>query len=132
MPQPVSEPASEPTPIKPAPGNSITVPTPQSVEEFKNNLKTINSALAAQMQKTDIIVSENILHIYPKNKYIKALITRDNHKAIIIEAANGLKVEVHDLNDNPQKAANDKNLSAISAIMGEVKEVENNGGDVPF
>lgn len=131
-PQPVSEPASEPTLIKPAPENSITVPTPQSVEEFKNNLKTINSALAAQMQKTDIIVSENILHIYPKNKYIKALITRDNHKAIIIEAANGLKVEVHDLNDNPQKAANDKNLSAISAIMGEVKEVENNGGDVPF
>ena len=98
-------------------------------DSFVETVKGMNDAVYSQVVKAGHEVSGNVLHIYPDKKIAKTILSRDNNKKILIDAAGGMKVEIHEVGDNPNKPK-DALISKISDIMG--GEVESDGGGNPF
>lgn len=96
---------------------------------FVETVKGMNDAVYSQVVKAGHEISGGVLHIYPDKKIAKTILSRDNNKRILVEAAGGIKIEVHEAKDNPNKPK-DALISKISDIMG--GEVENDGGGNPF
>lgn len=97
--------------------------------KFVETVKGMNDAVYSQVVKAGHEVNGNVLHIYPDKKIAKTILSRDNNKRILIDAANGMRVEIHDVGENPN-TKKDALISKISDIMG--GEVENDGGGNPF
>lgn len=97
--------------------------------EFVEKIRELNDAIYSQIVKVGHEIDGDTLHIYPDKKVAKTILSRDNNKRILIEAANGLKVKVHEVGENPNRKK-DELVSKISDIMG--GEVSNEGGDNPF
>ena len=100
-----------------------------SWEEFFGNVMRLNDGIAGQLKLVDHDVSNGTLNIYPKRKITQTILGRDNNRKILVEAAHGLKVVVHEVKDNPNREK-DALISKMSAIMG--GEVQNDGGENPF
>lgn len=96
---------------------------------FVEAVKGMNDAVYSQVVKAGHEVSGGLLHIYPDKKIAKTILSRDNNKRILVDAAGGMRVEIHEAKDNPNKPK-DALISKISDIMG--GEVENDGGGNPF
>lgn len=96
---------------------------------FVEAVKGMNDAVYSQVVKAGHEVSGGVLHIYPDKKIAKTILSRDNNKRILVDAAGGIRVEIHEAKDNPNKPK-DALISKISDIMG--GEVENDGGGNPF
>lgn len=100
-------------------------------DSFAQKVQEMNDAVYLQLMKTQHELIGNALHIYPRKRIIRTILSRDNNKRILIEAAGGnVKITIHDENDTPNDAQKDETLNKISAIMG--GEVENDGGGNPF
>lgn len=97
--------------------------------KFIEVVKGMNDAVYSQIIKAGHGVSGNVLHIYPDKKIAKTILARDNNKKILIDAAGGMRIEIHEVGENPNKPK-DALISKISDIMG--GEVENDGGGNPF
>jgi len=82
-----------------------------------------------QLKLVEYSVSGNILDIYPAKRVVKMILSKDNNKKILISAAGGMKVVIHDLGENPN-TNKDELISKISDIMG--GEVQNDSGGNPF
>ena len=93
-------------------------------------VQSLNDAISMQLKSVKHEVINNTINIYPTKKVSKLILTRDNNKRILIEAAGGMKVVVHDVNEHPESEVKDELVSKISAIMG--GEVQNDRGGNPF
>ena len=100
-------------------------------DSYTNEVQSLNDAVYSQLVKTVHELSGDTLHIYPKKRIVKSILSRDNNKRILVDAAKGLvKITIHEVDETPVSANNDKTLSQISDIMG--GEVINDGGESPF
>ena len=70
------------------------------------------------------------MHIYPERKIVKTILSRENNKRILVDAAGGIRIEIHEFGEKPTNAKSDEILSKISDIMG--GEVQNDRGGNPF
>ena len=97
---------------------------------FTDKVQSLNDAVYSQLVKTSHELVGDTLHIYPEKKIVKTILSRDNNKRILSEAAHGVKIEIHEIDEKPATHAKDEMLSKISDIMG--GEVRNDGGGNPF
>ena len=96
---------------------------------FLETVRGMNDAVYSQVAKASYVVNGNTLNIYPNKKIAKTILSRDNNKKILIDAAGGMKVAIGEVGENPN-APKDELISKISDIMG--GEVHNDGGGNPF
>ena len=101
-----------------------------SWEAFIEKVQSMNDAVYSQLVKTTHEMTGEVLHIYPEKKIVKTILSRDNNKRLLAEAARGIKIEIHEAGEKPSNAKKDEVLSKISDIMG--GEVQNDGGGDPF
>ena len=97
---------------------------------FVRKVQGMSEAVHSQLMKVGHEFNDGMLHIYPKKKIVQTILARDNNKRILIEAGNGVKITIHDINESPMNEEKDDVLDKISAIMG--GEVQNDGGGSPF
>ena len=97
---------------------------------FAEKVQSMNDAVYSQLMKTAHEMVGEVLHIYPEKKIVKTILSRDNNKRLLAEAAGGMKIEIHEAGEKPSNAEKDEVLSKISDIMG--GEVQNDGGENPF
>ena len=121
---PDKEPNAEAAPAKMPQNNNF------SWGDFVERVQSLNDAISMQLKSVKHEVTNNTINIYPTKKVSKLILTRDNNKRILIEAAGGMKVVVHDVNEHPESEVKDELVSKISAIMG--GEVQNDRGGNPF
>ncbi len=129
---PESKIASE-DPQNPAPTPTKTPQKPANDQPFdwKDFLETIrqdHNAIFLQLQKTDHEFDGRTLQIYPSNKFSERVLKKDSNRRIIAEALpDGIELIVHSIDE--RTAPKDATISQISAIMGNVKEIDT---DMPF
>jgi len=99
-------------------------------EEFLQNVKAQNDAIYSQLLKTEHTFEAGVLDIYPSKKIVYTILSRDNNKKILIDAACGVKITIHSADDKPNNLPKNETLAKISDIMG--GEVINDGGENPF
>ena len=98
---------------------------------YLERIRALNEVIYVQLKKSEYEVLGQTLHIYPKTKIIRNILTSKNNKHILLDNSNGLLVEVHEAGEHPSSAVKDELLSKFSAIMG--GEVTNeDGGSNPF
>ena len=97
---------------------------------FVGRVQSLSEAVCSQLIKTRHELVSNELHIYPERKIVQTILARDNNKKILVDAAGGVKITIHEYGDTPDSAPEDAVLDRISAIMG--GEVQNDGGGSPF
>ena len=106
-------------------------PVEFSWEGFIEKVQELNDAVYSQLIKCAHQLQGDTLHLYPKRRIVKTILSRDNNKKILFDAATqGVKITIHEIDDSPESAENDGTLSQISAIMG--GEVISDGGSSPF
>ncbi len=109
--------------------NTVPAPIDFNWDKFYEAVKNLNDAISMQLKDVSHEVSGNVLNIYPAKRIEKTILSRDNNLKVLNEAADGLRVVIHDVGDNPSKSQ-DLLLSKMSAIMG--GEVKNDAGGNPF
>lgn len=128
-----SAPAPDITPesaAKPTPEPAATNSTPSGPFDWDSFLEAIhneNSAVHMQLQKVEHELINNTLHLYPLQKFTKNILEKPGNEQIISRNLHGIPFVLHDVGE--KQAPKDKTLSQISAIMGDIREVN---GDMPF
>ena len=130
---------SSPTPKPPRP-QSVSTPSPAPVsppapsgstdfswDDFLANVKSDNIAIYSQLSKCKHLFSGKTLTIIPSNKAIKLILDRPSNNELLRRHLNGL-----DLVIDADSFKKDPTISKISDIMGNIQEVNNNGGEIPF
>ena len=98
---------------------------------FVERVKGLNDAVGMQLVKAKYEFENDTLHIYPMRPFIRKILSRDNNKKILLDAAGeNVKITIHDENDKPSNMKKDAVLDQISDIMG--GEVQNDRGGNPF
>lgn len=98
---------------------------------FANKVREQNEAVYLQLTKTKHEMVGNELKIYPERKIVQNILSRDNNKLILVEAAGkDVKITIYDAEKFPRSNNNDALVTKISDIMG--GEVQNDGGGDPF
>lgn len=118
-----------------APKNKTPKPEQSKTTNFTwsnylEKIQNLSEVLHTQLTKSEHELIGDTLHVYPKTKIIKNILASKNNKPILINAAGGVKIVIHEAGEHPQNAKKDTTLSKISDIMG--GEVINDGGDDPF
>ena len=113
------------------PSTAKADPSSFSWDEFLQKVKELNDAIYMQLAKTEYEFSNNELNIYPKKNITKTILSRDSNKHILSDAAPGVKITIHDIDETPQNQSKNETLSKISDIMGG-GEVIHDGGENPF
>ena len=111
-------------------GPGISENTTFNWDKFAEKVQSMNDAVYSQLMKTAHEMMGEVLHIYPEKKIVKTILSRDNNKRLLTEAAGEIKIEIHEAGEKPSNAEKDEVLSKISDIMG--GEVQNDGGGNPF
>ena len=111
-------------------GSGISENTTFNWDKFAEKVQSMNDAVYSQLMKTAHEMVGEVLHIYPEKKIVKTILSRDNNKRLLAEAAGGIKIEIHEAGEKPSNTEKDEVLSKISDIMG--GEVQNDGGGNPF
>ena len=106
------------------------IDSPFDWDSFAARVQSLNDAIYSQLMKTSHEVVGDALHIYPERKIVKTILSRDNNKHILADAAGGLRIEIHEVGEKPANAPSDDILDKISDIMG--GKVQNDGGNNPF
>lgn len=148
-----SHPTSTGTAPKPAENapesKTVSAPTPKSAPEppqkpadsespqrsfswdsLLQSLRQDHDALYLQLQKTEHEFDGQTLQIYPSNKFSERVLKRADNVRAISDALDSIELIIRSANDHPAtQAAKDPTISQISAIMGDVKEID---ADMPF
>lgn len=134
---PKIEPSQKSRPNTPGPeGREITTPAPSVTptnfdwQNFLDQVKVLNDAMYSQLQKCEFSFNHHTLELYPKRKIVKAILSRDNNRAILSQALPGNKIIVHEVNEQPRHTETDATINKLSDIMG--GEVRNDIGGNPF
>ncbi len=96
-------------------------------ESFIDTVNEANEALALQLKKAEYELIDVTLHLYPLQKFTKSILERPANHKILLDCLPGYEIILHEIGGKPK--AKDDTLSQISAIMGNVREVN---GDLPF
>lgn len=134
---PVAAPREAPkeAPKAEAPAEPATAPTIKAADfnwdGFIDAVEAKNNAISAQLKKTEHRFDGSSLHIYPLKRIVKTIIERPNNRAIIVSVLEGVKLEIHDVDERLEHNENPL-VAKISDIMGGAEEVEKNGGKIPF
>ncbi len=99
---------------KPSPTRIIEPPT------------ALTPALSQQLKKCKIIETEDQIDIYPSSKIVKNILSKPANEEILKSNFNKTFV-IHD----PDDLKNSPEIQKISDIMGDIQEVNDNGG-IPF
>ena len=100
-------------------------------DAYIDKVKGLNDAVGMQLVKAKYEFENDTLHIYPMRPFIRKILSRDNNKKILLDAAGeNVKITIHDENDKPSNVKKDAVLDQISDIMG--GEVQNDRGGNPF
>ncbi|MEE0887788.1 MAG: DNA polymerase III subunit gamma/tau [Candidatus Saccharimonadaceae bacterium] len=110
--------------------SDVTTKTTFDWDTFIEKVQALNDAVYSQLMKTLYEVRGDVLHIYPERKIVKTILSRENNKRILVDAAGGIRIEIHEFGEKPTNAKSDEILSKISDIMG--GEVQNDRGGNPF
>ena len=97
---------------------------------FVGKVRGLNEAVYLQLMKAKYEFGGGVLHIYPMKRIVKSILARDNNKRVLVGAADGVKITIHEADELPSGEQKDETLAKISAIMG--GEVKNDGGGNPF
>ena len=117
---------SEPNP-EPVPSSSSVDLQNFNWQEFISVVRETSSGAAINLEKSNFELLDGSLYIYPSTSMAKKILERN--MAALIAAANGLTV----LLGEKKSAQKDQTLGAISDIMGNIQEVQDNGGGtIPF
>ena len=102
--------------------------------EFISKIKPLSSTVHAQLQKVTHEIIGNTLHLYPKSKGGKMILSSPNNQKILTDLAKGLKVLIHNISDRPttsqSTSKSNPKTDQLSDIMG--GEVTEYGGENPF
>lgn len=134
---PVAAPKEAPkeAPKAEAPTEPAAAPTIKAADfnwdGFIDAVEAKNNAISAQLKKTEHQFDGSSLHIYPLKRIVKTIIERPNNRAIIVSVLEGVKLEIHDVDERLEHNENPL-VAKISGIMGGAEEVEKNGGKIPF
>ncbi|MBR2855599.1 DNA polymerase III subunit gamma/tau [Candidatus Saccharibacteria bacterium] len=99
-------------------------------DSFISKVQELNDAVYSQAVKCKYSYSGGELSLFPAKKIVKTILSRDNNKRILVQAANGVKITIREPGETPDGITKDETLSKISDIMG--GEVTNDGGTNPF
>lgn len=102
-------------------------PTVFDWETLLENVHQDSDAVFLQLQKTTYKLVGDTLHLYPANKFAKSILAKAHNSQIIASHLGGLALSLHEVGE--KHAPEDATLSQISAIMGDVQEVN---GEMPF
>ncbi len=135
---------AKPVPVEPAPAPAVVEPAsvpavttaPINATNFDwgtfvSAVSEQNNAVSSQLAKSNHDFDGTTLHVYPTKRIAKTIMEKPNNRAIIIKFLNGIKLEIHDVDEQPNTSKNPL-VSKISDIMGGAEEVEKNGGKIPF
>ena len=105
--------------------------SPKNPKQNNSNSKTLlpttlSPALLSQLKKCTIHEESNVIHIYPSTNLTKIILDRPTNRQTLSSAFEKEFV-VHDFGE----AKNSSKFSQISDIMGNIQEVNDNGG-IPF
>lgn len=118
-------------PIKSTPEATKTAPTkpqkPFSWEDFLETIRQDHDAIYLQLQKTEHEFDGQTLQIYPSNKFAERVLKKAENSRVLTETLNNIELIIHSVDD--RAAPKDATISQISAIMGNVKEID---ADMPF
>lgn len=109
-------------PLKPK-----TPDTPFDWADFLERVAEDSQSLGGQLKRVSYEYKEEILHIYPEQKLVKDMLERPKNHDLLAEILDEVPFIVHDITEKTRPQ--DDTLSQISAIMGNVKEVNT---DLPF
>lgn len=126
--QPPEAPSESVPPSDPNP----TPNTPKSVSDFTwdsflAHIQELNLAIYTQLTKVAHEFDGTTLHLYPAQKFTKTILEKPNNYQVLVNELHGIKLTIHEI--GAHNHPNDGTISQISAIMGDVQEVE---GDLPF
>ncbi len=125
--EPTRQAPAEAKPVKSQPTKAqSSFDWPKFIEEVKR----LNDAVYSQLLKCDYVLDGSTLNLYPQKKIVKAILSRDNNKAILSKVIPGVKIIVHNIDDQPINTKPDVVIDKISDIMG--GRVQNDGGGNPF
>ena len=99
-------------------------------DDFLERVAHLNDAIYSQLLKTAHEVVGDTIHIYPEKKVTRIILGKDANKKLLVDAAGGYKVTLHEADEKSVNTEKDALLSKISDIMG--GEVKNDGGGNPF
>lgn len=118
-------------PIKSTPEATKTAPTkpqkPFAWDDFLETIRQDHDAIYLQLQKTEHEFDGQTLQIYPSNKFAERVLKKAENSRVLTETLNGIELIIHSVDD--RAAPKDATISQISAIMGNVKEID---ADMPF
>lgn len=123
-----SEPAAsnDTTPSDSVPSNTAQS-GPFDWESFLEAVHAENSAVYMQLQKVEYELVNEVLHLYPLQKFAKNILEKPGNGQILTRCLGSRAYVLHDVGE--KQSPKDATLSQISAIMGDVREVN---GDTPF
>ncbi len=126
-----STPSASSTPSTSTPAPSTPTPTVFNWQNFATKIQNLSEVIFPQLKHCEHEIINGTLHIYPKTKICGSIIGKERNQQVLIEAANGMGIKVHKINERPKSATKDATLDKFSDIMG--GEVKNDdGGYDPF
>ena len=131
--QPKKQPSQTNNQLEQQPSANKPVETRASAFDWDNYLTKIdelNDAVYSQLAKCGYEYENGELKLYPKKNIVKVILSRDNNKRVLEQAAVGVKITICDVGASPSQPKTDETMAKISAIMG--GEVKNDGGNNPF
>lgn len=94
---------------------------------FLERIQSLNTAIYSQLAKVEHEFDGQTLHLYPKQKFAKNILEKPNNSQILTGELGGIALVVHEV--GAHQTTEDGTISQISAIMGNIQEVN---GDLPF
>lgn len=120
-------PESQSAPAKPQKTASPDPQKPFAWDDFLETIRQDHDAIYLQLQKTEHEFDGQTLQIYPSNKFAERVLKKAENSRVLTETLNGIELIIHSVDD--RAAPKDATISQISAIMGNVKEID---ADMPF
>lgn len=96
-------------------------------DDFLEEIRQDHDAIYLQLQKTEHEFDGQTLQIYPSNKFAERVLKKADNSRVLAEALNGIELIIRSVDD--RATPKDTTISQISAIMGNVKEID---ADMPF
>ena len=137
---PVSQPTVAPVEPAPAPEESSApasapTPVPQGAGDFNldgfiDAVKQKSTSVSRSLTQATCEIIDTTLHVYPARSFDKKILDKPTSAQVLTECSGGLAVVIHEFGQ--KTAAKDESLGSISAIMGDIQEVNNGGGAIPF
>ncbi len=111
----------------PQPTSAPTTDQPFEWKTFLENVRNQSSATYDQLKRCKYELKGDTLHIYPTQKFTVKILNDPEHSKIITTNLNGRGFVINEPSSAPH--TNDPTIAQISAIMGDVQEVN---GEMPF